>query len=101
MEAWARISAKDEFGLNDQETLTFAIGEVDDIQLMGIGATAHGTIKHSCASLAHGTTKVNGHQRFMNKVKEALYPLYWAFNKDRWLEQESLEQSLRAESSQM
>jgi len=100
MEAWARISAKDEFGLNDQETLTFALGDVHDLQLLRLDKTARGTVLHSSAALTSGIRKVNGRDRFWNKVKETLYPLYSAWNHRRWLEEDSMEQSLRAERNQ-
>jgi len=71
MMAWAKTSKNPEFGLNDQETLTLAIGEVEDVCITRIGKTAHGTILHDCASKTHGVQKVNGHQRFKNRILSA------------------------------
>ena len=72
MMVWAKTSKNAEFGLNDQETLTLALNEVEDVRLMGIGKTAHGTILHENASKVHGVHKVNGHQRFKNRILSAL-----------------------------
>lgn len=71
MEAWARASDDPEFGLQDQETLTLAMGEVDGAEGARIMRTsAAGIIAHENASAtAH---KVNGRQRIKRKVLSVL-----------------------------
>lgn len=71
MEAWARMSDGSEFGLQDQETLTLAIGEVGGVDGVRIARTeATGLVRHSHASA--DTRKVNGHRRFKHKLLSAL-----------------------------
>jgi len=70
--AWRRVSDSSEFGLQDQETLTLAMGEVDGVEgarILRISATD--VIRHSNASAT--VQKVNGHQRFKNRVMSALW----------------------------
>jgi hypothetical protein len=66
VEAWERVSRNAEFGMQDQEALTFALTEVKGLRLQNIGETAGGVILHSQASLAH--RKVNGRDRFRRNL---------------------------------
>jgi len=80
MQAWARRSAQPEYGLNDQETLALALNDVHGVSIMHIDSTAYGTIKHFCASKAHGVRKVNGRARFKHRILSALGLAHAGFN---------------------
>jgi hypothetical protein len=72
MQAWFKTSRNPDFGFNDQDTLALALNGITEISIMPIGNTAKGTVKHDCASRAHGVRKVNGRDRFKNRVLSAL-----------------------------
>jgi len=71
IEAWANVSNDAEFGLQDQETLTLAIGKVggvEGVRLVRVEAT--GIICHSHASAE--VRKVNGRTRLKNRILSVL-----------------------------
>lgn len=71
MEVWLKISENPGFGVHDQETITLALGEVENLRLMNIGKTAGGVILHDSASKAACVQKVTGRQRFKHKLLSA------------------------------